>query len=190
MKHREKVDVFDALGKVFQYMRQYKVIVVFALIMAALGAVLTIVGPNKIGEMTDLMRDGLFGEIDMAAIGRIGITMLAIYLCSALFTFLQHYIMATVTLKTSKRMRGDLSEKINRVPQSYFNTTTQGDILSRITNDVQTLQQGLSNSLPNMISAIAQFFGALIMMFYTEWADPLRHRRDRFGSGAAYGDHA
>ena len=130
---------------------------------------LTIVGPNKIGEMTDLMRDGLFGEIDMAAIGRIGITMLAIYLCSALFTFLQHYIMATVTLKTSKRMRGDLSEKINRVPQSYFNTTTQGDILSRITNDVQTLQQGLSNSLPNMISAIAQFFGALIMMFYTEW---------------------
>lgn len=169
MKHREKVDVFDALGKVFRYMRQYKVIVVFALIMAALGAVLTIVGPNKIGEMTDLMRDGLFGEIDMAAIGRIGITMLAIYLCSALFTFLQHYIMATVTLKTSKRMRGDLSEKINRVPQSYFNTTTQGDILSRITNDVQTLQQGLSNSLPNMISAIAQFFGALIMMFYTEW---------------------
>ena len=169
MKKKEKVNVSDALTRVFQYMERYRVIVILALCMAALGAVLTIVGPNKIGEMTDLMKDGLMGQVDMKAIGKIGLTMVAIYLSSALFTFIQHYIMATVTLKTSKQMRGDLSEKINRVPQSYFNTTTQGDILSRITNDVQTLQQGLSNSLPNMISAVAQFLGALVMMIYTEW---------------------
>lgn len=77
--------------------------------------------------------------------------------------------MAVVTLKMSYRMRGELSEKINRVPQKYFNTTSQGDILSRITNDVSTLQQGLTNSLPTIISAATQFVGCLIMMFVTEW---------------------
>ena len=77
--------------------------------------------------------------------------------------------MSVVTLKMSYQMRGELSRKINRVPQKYFNTTTQGDILSRITNDVSTLQQGLTNSLPTIISAATQFLGCLIMMFVTEW---------------------
>ena len=165
-KHKK---LSSALAKVFEYMESYQIIVIVALVMAALGAVLTLVGPNKIGEMTDLMKNGLFGDIDLSGIARIGITMIVIYAASAVFTFVQHYIMATVTLKTSKKMRGDLSEKINWVPQSYFNKNSQGDILSRITNDVQTLQQGLSNSLPAMISAIAQFVGCLIMMFVTEW---------------------
>lgn len=165
-KHKK---LSSALAKVFEYMESYQIIVIVALVMAALGAVLTLVGPNKIGEMTDLMKNGLFDDIDLSGIARIGITMIVIYAASAVFTFVQHYIMATVTLKTSKKMRGDLSEKINRVPQSYFNKNSQGDILSRITNDVQTLQQGLSNSLPAMISAIAQFVGCLIMMFVTEW---------------------
>lgn len=159
----------SALSKVSGYMESYRVIVVIALIMAALGAVLTLVGPNKIGEMTDLMKEGLLGEIDLGGIAKIGVTMVVIYAASALCTFVQHYVMATVTLKTSKRMRGDLAEKINRVPQGYFNQNSQGDVLSRITNDVQTLQQGLANSLPGMISAAAQFVGCLIMMFVTEW---------------------
>ena len=77
--------------------------------------------------------------------------------------------MSVVTLKMSYQMRGELSRKINRMPQKYFNTTTQGDILSRITNDVSTLQQGLTNSLPTIISAATQFLGCLIMMFVTEW---------------------
>lgn len=165
-KHKK---LSSALAKVFEYMESYQIIVIVALVMAALGAVLTLVGPNKIGEMTDLMKNGLFGDIDLSGIARIGITMIVIYAASAVFTFVQHYIMATVTLKTSKKMRGDLSEKINRVPQSYFNKNSQGDIHSRITNDVQTLQQGLTNSQPAMISAIAQFVGCLIMMFVTEW---------------------
>ena len=105
----------------------------------------------------------------MAAVAKIGIFLAVIYGLSAIFTFTQHYIMATVTLKMSRRMRGELSEKINRVPQKYFNTTSQGDILSRITNDVSTLQQGLTNSLPTIISAATQFTGCLIMMFVTEW---------------------
>lgn len=92
-----------------------------------------------------------------------------IYGLSALFSFTQHYIMSVVTLKMSYRMRAELSEKINRVPQKTFNVTSQGDILSRITNDVSTLQQGLTNSLPTIISAATQFVGCLIMMFATEW---------------------
>ncbi len=165
----KKKNIFTALNQVFGYMKSSIPIVIFALILAAVGAVLTIVGPDQIGKMTNLMQKGLAGEIDLTAIGKIGITLVVIYLLSAVFTFVQHYIMATVTLETSKMMRGDLSEKINRVPMSYFNRTSQGDVLSRITNDVQTLQQGLSNSLPGIISAAAQFFGCLIMMFITEW---------------------
>lgn len=140
-----------------------------ALVLAALGAVLTIIGPDKIGEITNIMSEGLITGIDLAAIAKVGITLIVIYGLSALFTFVQHYIMATVTLKMSYRMRGELSQKINRVPQKYFNTHSQGDVLSRITNDVSTLQQGLTNALPMIISSATQFVGCLVMMFVTEW---------------------
>ena len=144
-------------------------VIALALVLAALSAVMTIIGPDKIGKMATIMSDGLFTGIDLAAIAKIGVFLAIIYCLSALFGFIQHYIMAVVTLKMSYRMRGELSEKINRVPQKYFNTTSQGDILSRITNDVSTLQQGLTNSLPTIISAATQFVGCLIMMFVTEW---------------------
>ena len=150
-------------------MKHWIPMMVFAMVLAIAGAILTIIGPDKISQITALMEEGLSGAIDLQAIGRIGIVLAVIYLCSALFTFTQHYIMATVTLDTSKRMRDDLSVKINRVPISYFNKVSQGDVLSRITNDVQTLQQGLSNSLPNIITAVAQFSGCLVMMFITDW---------------------
>lgn len=165
----KKKNVFSALGKVFGYMKSKVPLIILAMILAACGAILTIVGPGKIGEITNLMEAGLYGNMDLAAIAKIGIFLVIVYLASSLFTFVQQFIMATVTLDTSKRMRGELMEKINRVPMSYFNKTTQGDVLSRITNDVQTLQQGLANSIPNIISAGAQFLGCLIMMFVTEW---------------------
>ena len=95
--------------------------------------------------------------------------LLLLYLCSAVFTYVEHYIMATVTLDLSRDMRQDLSRKINRVPMRYFSKVSYGDILSRVTNDVSTLQQALANSLPSMISAAAQFLGCLVMMFVTEW---------------------
>lgn len=158
-----------ALKRTGAYMSSSMGIIIFALVLAALSAVMTIIGPDKIGKMATIMSDGLFTGIDLAAIAKIGVFLAIIYCLSALFGFIQHYIMAVVTLKMSYRMRGELSEKINRVPQKYFNTTSQGDILSRITNDVSTLQQGLTNSLPTIISAATQFVGCLIMMFVTEW---------------------
>ena len=168
-KPQEKGDIRTALPRMTGYLRASMGIIVFALVLAALSAVLTIIGPNKIGDMATIMSDGLMTGIDLNAIAKVGIFLAVIYGLSALFGFAQHYIMSVVTLKMSYKMRGELSEKINRVPQKYFNTTSQGDILSRITNDVSTLQQGLTNSLPTIISAATQFIGCLIMMFATEW---------------------
>lgn len=158
-----------ALGKTAGYVKGGVAVTALALVLAALGAVLTIIGPDKIGEITNIMSEGLITGIDLAAIAKVGITLIVIYGLSALFTFVQHYIMATVTLKMSYRMRGELSQKINRVPQKYFNTHSQGDVLSRITNDVSTLQQGVTNALPMIISSATQFVGCLVMMFVTEW---------------------
>ena len=155
--------------ELFSYSEKIRLPMLIALVLAAAGAVLTIIGPDQVGKIATIMSDGLLGGIDLAAIARVGILLAVIYGLSALFGFIQHYIMASVTLKMSYRMRAELSEKINRVPQKYFNFHAQGDILSRITNDVSTLQQGLTNSLPTIISAATQFAGCLIMMFVTEW---------------------
>ena len=168
-RNNKKSGVGSAIPRITGYMRSSMGIMIAALILAALSAVMTIIGPDKIGQIATLMSDGLTGSIDLAAIAKIGIFLAAIYALSAVFSFIQHYTMAVVTLKMSYRMRGELSDKINKVPQKYFNTTSQGDILSRITNDVSTLQQGLTNSLPMIISAATQFIGCLIMMFVTEW---------------------
>jgi ATP-binding cassette subfamily B multidrug efflux pump len=169
MRPMEKTDLKGTLNDLSTYMRKSLGVVVLALVLAALSAVLTIIGPDQVGKIATTMSEGLLGGIDLAAIARVGILLAVIYGLSALFGFIQHYIMASVTLKMSYRMRAELSEKINRVPQKYFNFHAQGDILSRITNDVSTLQQGLTNSLPTIISAATQFLGCLIMMFVTEW---------------------
>ena len=169
MRPMEKTDLKGALNDLSTYMRKSLGVVVLALVLAALSAVLTIIGPDQVGKIATIMSEGLLGGIDLAAIARVGILLAVIYSLSALFGFIQHYIMASVTLKMSYRVRAELSEKINCVPQKYFNFHAQGDILSRITNDVSTLQQGLTNSLPTIISAATQVLGCLIMKFVTEW---------------------
>ena len=158
-----------AVLKTATYVKSGAISMIIALLLAALSAVLTIIGPDKVGDIANEMSNGLFTGIDLGAIAETGIFLAVIYTLSAVFGFIQQYIMATVTLRISYRMRGELSAKINRVPQKYFNENSQGDILSRITNDVSTLQQGLTNSLPTIISAATQFIGCLIMMFVTEW---------------------
>ena len=166
---QERGDIRTALPRMTEYLRASMGIIVFALVLAALSAVMTIIGPNKIGDMATIMSNGLITGIDLSAIAKAGVFLAVIYGLSALFGFIQHYIMAVVTLKMSYKMRSELSEKINRVPQKTISAASQGDILSRITNDVSTLQQGLTNSLPTIISAATQFVSCLIMMFLTEW---------------------
>ncbi len=166
---RSKRGVMGMLRELFNYSSKLKLPTVISLIFAAVGAILTILGPNLLSRITDLISNALFGQIDLAAIGKLGGVLLAIYVVSAIFTYVEHYIMATVTLDLSRDLRQDLSRKINRVPMSYFNKVSYGDILSRVTNDVSTLQQAMANSLPSIISAGAQFVGCLVMMFLTEW---------------------
>lgn len=169
MKKKQQQNIGYAISRITNYMRSNIGIIIIALVLAALSAVMTIIGPDKIGKIATIISDGLMTGINLTSIAKIGISLVVIYILSALFSFIQHYIMAVITLKMSYRMRRELSEKINRVPHKYFNSTSQGDILSRITNDVFTLQQGLTNSLPTIISAATQFIGCLIMMFVTQW---------------------
>ncbi len=166
---KSKRGIVGILRELFSYSSKLILPVAVALLFAVIGAVLTIIGPNLLSRITDLISDSLFSEIDLGAIASIGILLLILYGLSAIFTYIEHYIMSTVTLGLSRDMRRDLSHKINRVPMKYFNTVSHGDILSRVTNDVSTLQQALANSLPSIISAAAQFVGCLIMMFVTEW---------------------
>ncbi len=166
---KSKRGIISMQKELFAYSKKLKVPTIAAFILAVFGAVLTIIGPNQLSRITNLISDSLGGNIDIAAIAHIGIILLLIYVFSSLFTYFEHYIMATITLELSRDMRRDLSEKINKVPMKYFSTASYGDILSRVTNDVSTLQQAMANSLPSMISAVVQFIGCIIMMFVTEW---------------------
>ena len=166
---KSKRGIRGVLTELFSYSSKLKLPVAVALLFAVIGAILTIIGPNLLSQITNLISNSLAGEIDLAAIGRVSVRLLILYGLSAVFTYVEHYIMATVTLDLSRNLRRDLSRKINRVPMKYFNTVSHGDILSRVTNDVSTLQQALANSMPSMISAAAQFIGCLVMMLITEW---------------------
>ena len=166
---KSKRRIFGILRELLTYSDKIKLPAGIAFLFAIAGAVLTILGPNLLSQITDLISDALTSEIDLAAIGRIGGQLLILYGMSAVFIYVEHFIMSTVTLGLSRDLRQDLSRKVNRVPMGYFNRVSYGDILSRVTNDVSTLQQALANSLPSMISAATQFIGCLIMMLVTEW---------------------
>lgn len=168
-KNQTKKEMRSAMKRSAAYMRSDVILLIIALFAAVGSAIIIIVGPDKMGDLANIISDGLFGEIDLASIAETGIFLAVLYLVGACLGYIQQFIMASVTLKTSYRMRAELSAKINRVPQKYFVKTAQGDILSVITNDVSTLQQGLSNSLPTIIGAATQFIGCLIMMLITEW---------------------
>ncbi len=166
---KSKRGIAGIIRELFAYSAKLKTPMLIAMLLAVAGAVLTIIGPNQLSRITNLISDGLLTGIDIPAIAKVGGLLLGLYLLSALCTYIEHYIMATITLDLSKQMRRDLSDKINKVPMKCFGKLSHGDILSRVTNDVSTLQQALSNSLPSMISAVAQFVGCLIMMLVTEW---------------------
>ncbi len=158
-----------ALSDLMAYSRKELAVFVISLFLAAGGAVLTIIGPRQISRITDLITEGLMTRIDMEGIARVGLLLVAIYGASALMTFLQHYLMAGFNQRLAKRMRRDIVAKINRLPLSYFNFHEHGDVLSRVTNDVDTIGFSLSNSMASIVSAAAQFLGCLIMMVITNW---------------------
>ncbi len=141
--------------------------IIFALVLAVIGVIIMIIGPDYISRITDLISEGLQTTIDMNAILSIATTLLILYIVSALCNFGQHFIMQTVAQNVSKALRGDIDRKINRLPLKYFNANASGDILSRMTNDVDTVGMAMSNSLATLVSSAVQFIGCLIMMYIT-----------------------
>ncbi|WP_427110267.1 ABC transporter ATP-binding protein [Lysinibacillus xylanilyticus] len=154
------------MGKLIAYCKPYLPAIIFAIVLAVAGTIFTIIGPNKLSEITDLIIDGMAGEIDIAAIGKIGLFLAILYGLSFIFNYIQAFIMATITQRVSKRLRTDISNKIDRLPLKYFDSTTYGDVLSRVTNDVDMIGQSLNQSIGSLVSAGVMFFGSLIMMFY------------------------
>ena len=156
-----------SLIKLFHYCRKYLPLILIALIGASIGTVLTLFGPDKLSEMTDLITGGLFGSMDLEAIADIGWTLVIIYGVSFVLSLGQGLIMANITQRISKQLRTALSDKVNKLPMAYYNNTTTGDILSRVTNDIDTIGQTLNQSIGMLVTAMCLFIGSLIMMFKT-----------------------
>lgn len=163
---REKAD-FKSFGKLLAYCKGYLPAIISAILLAVGGAVCTIIGPDRISDLTNTIKDGLMLGVDMRAVLDICVGLVIIYGVGAILSYGQQFIMATVTQRATKRLRSDINGKINKLPLNYFDTTTTGDILSRMTNDIDTISQTLSQSTANLVSAIALFIGAVVMMFKT-----------------------
>ena len=133
------------------------------------GVIIRLIGPNKISEITNLITAGLRGEIDMPAIQKICITLIILYVVGALLSFITGLVMTVVTQRVNRGLRDGISHKINRLPVSYFQSTSTGDVLSRVTNDVDTIGQTLQNSLTSLVSAVTMFIGSVVMMLSTNW---------------------
>lgn len=153
--------------KIIRYCKRYLAVIVVALICAVAGTILTILGPDKLSDLTKVITEGIATGIDMERVKSIGLTLVAFYVGSAILSFGQQFIMATVTQIVTKQLRSDISVKINRLPMAYYNKTSTGDVLSRVTNDVDMISQSMNQSIGNLVSAVALFFGSLIMMFKT-----------------------
>lgn len=166
MRNKNKAKTWKQL---IQYCRKYLLPVGIAMILAMAGAICSLIGPDKLKDLTNLIGEGLLTGVDMDAVQKIALFLAGLYLISALFSYIQSYIMTTVNQSVTKRLRKDISLKINQVPLNYFNKTSFGDVLSRVTNDVDMIGQSLNQSIVSLVTAVTMFLGSLIMMFYTNW---------------------
>ena len=160
-------DLKGSIKKLLSYCRPYLIIGIIALVLSLLSSILSLIGPNKLSDLTDIITKGLMTTIDIDGVKEIAIFLIIIYSLSAIFAYVQGFIMATISQKFSKRLRSEISVKINKLPLKYFDSTSYGDVLSRVTNDVDTIGQTLNQSLGSLVSAITLFFGSMVMMFYT-----------------------
>lgn len=168
-------DFKGTMRKLIEYLGAYRLAIIIVIIFAVASTAANIVGPKILGNATTKLFEGVMAElrgtgtIDFDYIGRIALITLGLYLLSAFFAYIQGWIMADVSTNISYRFRRDLSEKINRMPLKYFDGTTHGEVLSRITNDVDTLNQTLSQSLSQIITSLVTVIGVLVMMFSISW---------------------
>lgn len=154
-------------GKLIKYSGKYILPVVIALILAVGSSIITIIGPDKLRDMTDLITQGFMTGIDLDAVVAIAITLAILYSTGAFAGYVQNFIMSTVTQYLSRGLRSEISSKINRLPLKYFDKVSYGDVLSRVTNDVDTIGQTMNQSIASLVSAVTLLVGSLVMMLIT-----------------------
>ncbi len=149
------------------YSKKYMPVIILSMVLATVGAILSLYGPNKIKDLTNLITSAIEGNINMGSVLSICFLLVGIYSLSFIFSYLQGFIMASATQKITKKIRTDISTKINKLPLKYIDGNSAGDILSRITNDADTIGHSLNSSLVSLISSICLLFGSVLMMFIT-----------------------
>lgn len=159
----------EAWSRLFNYMGRYKKYVIIAVILSIAATMLSLIGPNVLKDMTDVITDNMFlpGGIPMDRITELGITLVIIYVASAVMNLIQGLMLATVTQKTAGNLRTDVSRKINKLPLSFFDKSSTGDIMSRVTNDADTMGQAMNQAIGTLVTSITMFIGSLIMMAIT-----------------------
>lgn len=155
--------------QLLSYGKSYVPIMVVALVLAAVGSIFNVIGPEFLSQMTDYIAEGLSAEVNMEGVRRVGVILAVLYGLGLLFSYVQGYITATISQRVTQRMRTEISHKINRIPLKYFDNTSYGNVLSRVTNDADLIAQTLNNSLGGLVGSAVMFVGALVMMFYTNW---------------------
>ncbi len=169
-KNNEKAKDFKgSIQKLVKYCKPLMPIIIISIILAFLSSILSIIGPDKLKDMTNEITLGLMSKINLDKVKNIGLLLIIFYSSSFIFNYFQGFLMATVTQKFSKKLRGEISIKINKLPLKYFDKNSYGDILSRVTNDVDTLGQTMNQSIGTLVSSVTMFIGSLVMMFYTNW---------------------
>ena len=159
----------ESIKKLFNKLQDFKISMLVAILLALFSSILTIIGPNRISDITDEIAKGLMGSMDMDKIRSIAIFLGIIFALSAIFNFIQSFIMATVSNKFSRNLRREISSKINRLSLKYFDNHAYGDVLSRVTNDVDSIAMTMNQSVATLVSALTLFLGCILMMFITNW---------------------
>ena len=175
MKGEKPRDFKGTLTKLIKYLGQYKVLILVVWIFAIASTIFAIAGPKILGKATTRLFEGVLamiagsGSIDFGYIGNIILLTLGLYLLSVLFSYVQGWVMSGISMNITYRFRRDISQKINRMPFKYFDSTSHGEVLSRVTNDVDTVSQTLNQSLSQIITSVATVIGVLVMMFTISW---------------------
>ncbi len=176
MRGEKARDFKGTMRKLIQYLGAYRISILIVMLFAVASTVFSIIGPKVLGKATTKLFEGVMGEIagtgtgiDFGYIGQILVTVLALYLGSSLFALIQGWIMSRISTDVTYRFRKDIADKINRMPFKYFDTTSQGEVLSRITNDVDTVNQTLNQSLSQIVTSVVTVLGVLVMMLTISW---------------------
>ena len=163
-KRSKPDDMMGAWKDIFHYIGKYKFAFILTLLLSALSSILALLGPYFISEMTDLIQKGLSVEMDIERIRNIGFILIAIYLISGIFTFFENYMMATVSQRCAQMFRMDISRKMNRIPLRYFDQSSKGDVMSRVTNDVDTLGASMNQCIGSLVTSITTLLISFILM--------------------------